>query len=85
MGADREELGLSTLRLLAEDCMLTVLAELSRGPVRTSDIETRAAESRTGRRCVACTPSLTPGSRERSAMGTGVGAQEPAHHRRRTH
>ncbi|HEV2945486.1 MAG TPA: winged helix-turn-helix transcriptional regulator [Solirubrobacteraceae bacterium] len=42
MGADREELGLSTLRLLAEDCMLTVLAELSRGPVRTSDIETRA-------------------------------------------
>jgi DNA-binding HxlR family transcriptional regulator len=42
MTADREELGLSTLRLLAEDCMLTVLAELSRGPVRTSDIETRA-------------------------------------------
>src|ERR1039458_197296 len=42
MGADREELGLSTLRLLAEDCMLTVLAELSRGPVRTSDIEIRA-------------------------------------------
>lgn len=43
MAADREELGLSTLRLLAEDCMLTVLAELRRGPVRTSDIETRAA------------------------------------------
>jgi DNA-binding HxlR family transcriptional regulator len=43
MTADREELGLGTLRLLAEDCMLTVLAELSRGPVRTSDIETRAA------------------------------------------
>jgi DNA-binding HxlR family transcriptional regulator len=42
MTADREELGLSTLQLLAEDCMLTVLGELSRGPVRTSDIETRA-------------------------------------------
>jgi DNA-binding HxlR family transcriptional regulator len=43
MTADREELGLGTLRLLAEDCMLAVLSELSRGPVRTSDIETRAA------------------------------------------
>ncbi len=43
MAADREELGLGTLRLLAEDGMLTVLGELSRGPVRTSDIETRAA------------------------------------------
>jgi DNA-binding HxlR family transcriptional regulator len=42
MTADREELGLSTLRLLTEDCMLTVLAELSRGPLRASDIETRA-------------------------------------------
>ena len=42
MAADREELGLGTLRLLAEDCMLTVLAELSRGPVSTSDIEIRA-------------------------------------------
>jgi len=43
MTADREELGLTTLRLLAEDCMLTVLGELSRGPVRAGDIETRAA------------------------------------------
>jgi DNA-binding HxlR family transcriptional regulator len=43
MTADRRELGLSTLRLLSEDCMLTVLRELSRGPVRTSDIEIRAA------------------------------------------
>jgi DNA-binding HxlR family transcriptional regulator len=43
MTADREELGLGALRLLAEDCMLTVLGELSRGPVRASDIETRAA------------------------------------------
>jgi DNA-binding HxlR family transcriptional regulator len=42
MSADREELGLGTLRLLAEDCMLTVLGDLSRGPVRTSDIEIRA-------------------------------------------
>jgi len=42
MTADREELGLTTLRLLAEDCMLTVLGELSRGPVRAGDIETRA-------------------------------------------
>jgi DNA-binding HxlR family transcriptional regulator len=42
MTADREELGLSVLRLLAEDCMLAVLRELSRGPVRASDIETRA-------------------------------------------
>jgi DNA-binding HxlR family transcriptional regulator len=42
MTADREELGLGTLRLLAEDCMLTVLGELSRGPVRAGDIETRA-------------------------------------------
>ena len=41
MTADREELGLGTLRLLAEDCMLRVLAELSRGPVRAGDIETR--------------------------------------------
>jgi DNA-binding HxlR family transcriptional regulator len=43
MTADHEELGLGTLRLLAEDCMLTVLAELSRGPVGAGDIETRAA------------------------------------------
>ncbi|HEY5342084.1 MAG TPA: winged helix-turn-helix transcriptional regulator [Solirubrobacteraceae bacterium] len=43
MTADREELGLGTLRLLAEDCMLTVVAELSRGPVCASEIETRAA------------------------------------------
>jgi DNA-binding HxlR family transcriptional regulator len=43
MTADREELGLGTLRLLAEDCMLTVLSELSRGPVGAGDIETRAA------------------------------------------
>jgi len=43
MNADRQELGLNTLRLLIEDCMLTVLRELSRGPVRTSDIEIRAA------------------------------------------
>jgi len=43
MTADREELGLGTLRLLAEDCMLTVVAELSRGPACASDIETRAA------------------------------------------
>jgi DNA-binding HxlR family transcriptional regulator len=42
MTADREELGLSTLRLLAEECMLTVLGELSDGPVRASDVETRA-------------------------------------------
>ena len=42
MTADREELGLGTLRLLAEDCMLGVLSELSRGPVRAGDIETRA-------------------------------------------
>jgi DNA-binding HxlR family transcriptional regulator len=43
MTADREELGLDTLRLLAEECMLTVLSELSRGPVGVNDIETRAA------------------------------------------
>ena len=43
MTADREELGLGVLRLLAADCMLTVLGELSRGPVRARDIETRAA------------------------------------------
>ena len=42
MTADREELGLSTLRLLAEECMLTVLVELCRGPVGAGDIETRA-------------------------------------------
>ncbi len=42
MTADREELGLGTLRLLAEDCMLAVLSELSRGPVGAGDIETRA-------------------------------------------
>jgi len=42
MTADREELGLGTLRLLAEDCMLTILGELSRGPVRAGDIEMRA-------------------------------------------
>jgi DNA-binding HxlR family transcriptional regulator len=43
MTADREELGLNVLRLLAEDCMLAVLRELSRGPVRAGEIETRAA------------------------------------------
>jgi DNA-binding HxlR family transcriptional regulator len=43
MTTDREELGLGTLRLLAEDCMLAVLGELSRGPAGASEIETRAA------------------------------------------
>lgn len=42
MTADREELGLGTLRLLAEECMLAVLDELTRGPVSAGDIETRA-------------------------------------------
>jgi len=42
MTADREELGLGTLRLLAEECMLAVLGELSRGPVGAGDIEMRA-------------------------------------------
>jgi DNA-binding HxlR family transcriptional regulator len=43
MTADREELGLDVLRLLAEDCMLAVLRELRRGPVRAGEIEARAA------------------------------------------
>lgn len=43
MAADREELGLGALRLLAEDCMLAVLGELSHGPVRARDIEARVA------------------------------------------
>jgi DNA-binding HxlR family transcriptional regulator len=42
MTADRQELGLNTLRLLTGECMLTVLGQLSRGPVRPSDIEARA-------------------------------------------
>jgi DNA-binding HxlR family transcriptional regulator len=40
---ERRQLGDSTLKLVTDECMLTVLSELSRGPVRARDIEMLAS------------------------------------------
>ena len=51
---ERRQLGDATLDLLADECILTVLCELSDGPARASEIEARApgVSHRTVTRCL---------------------------------